>query len=474
MPPPTDYGEFPRTLRAKQFDAWLPLVKQFLDEPKRPEGFKDDEWRAIFRFASQFVLDGNNTLWKKHELGLHQIVVEPEKRPTILPELHDRVGHRGLFATRHFVCERFWWPDIKKDVHWYVKSCHKCQLRQTTKIHIPPTVPVPACPMVRIHVDSATLPGRYRYLVHARCATTSWPEARALTAETGIALGEWLYELVCRWCALSEIISDNGTPWVNALEHIGKKYHIRHIRVSGYNSQANGVVERAHFTLRDVLVKATEGDGTKWHSRLQSALWSERVTCRRRMGCSPYFAVTGSHPVLPFDFVEATYLVPPPGTVLTTEQLITQRAIALQKRAEDVAQLRSTVFKQRVQAALEFEKRFAYTTKNFYLASGRLVLVRNSAIEKSLDKKMKWKYTGPYVVVRRNKGGAYILSELDGTVFDRPTAAFRVIPYLARTRKLEIPDEWLDTSEERMQELEESEDPGEGAVDMEGDEEDES
>ena len=192
------------------------------------------------------------------------------------------------------------------------------------------------------------------------------------------------------------------------------------------------------------------------------------------MGCSPYFAVTGSHPVLPFDFVEATYLVPPPGTVLTTEQLITQRAIALQKRAEDVAQLRSTVFRQRVQAALEFEKRFAYTTKNFYLASGRLVLVRNSAIEKSLDKKMKWRYTGPYVVVCRNKGGAYILSELDGTVFDRPTAAFRVIPYLARTRKLEIPDEWLDTSDERMQELEESEDPGEGAVDMEGDEEDES
>ena len=35
------------------------------------------------------------------------------------------------------------------------------------------------------------------------------------------------------------------------------------------------------------------------------------------------------------------------------------------------------------------------------------------------------------------------------------------------------PDEWLDTSEERMQELEESEDPGEGAVDMEGDEGDE-
>jgi hypothetical protein len=37
-------------------------------------------------------------------------------------------------------------------------------------------------------------------------------------------------------------------------------------------------------------------------------------------------------------------------------------------------------------------------------------------------------------VVRKNQGGAYILRELDGTLFrNTPTAAFRLLPYITRS-----------------------------------------
>jgi len=51
-------------------------------------------------------------------------------------------------------------------------------------------------------------------------------------------------------------------------------------------------------------------------------------------------------------------------------------------------------------------------------------------------------------------GGAYILAELNGTLFDRPFAAFRIIPYFAHT-KIDLPPlkELLDVSNERLQEL---------------------
>jgi hypothetical protein len=67
---------------------------------------------------------------------------------------------------------------------------------------------------------------------------------------------------------------------------------------------------------------------------------------------------------------------------------------------------------------------------------------------------MRPRYLGPLIVISRNKGGAYLLSELDGTLFDRPIAAFRVIPYFART-KIDLPplEELLDVSNERLQEL---------------------
>ena len=467
------YEDFPRSERAKRLDGMVPQVREFLDEPKRPSGLSDKQWKGFYKFASQFLLDARGVLWKRHHEGLRKLVVEQERRPGVLVELHDRLGHRGTYATASFACERFWWPDIKADVHWFVKTCLVCQMRQTTHVLIPPTVPVPLSPMMRVHADSMMMPGRYKYFVHARCATTSWPEGRALTTESAKTIGEWLFQdILSRWGALSELVTDNGAPWIKACDYLAKKYHIHHIRISGYNSRANGIVERPHFSVRDALVKAAGDDATKWHAYVHTVLWSERATRRRRFGCSPYFAITGSHPVLPLDFTEATYLVPPPESLLSTSELIAQRAIALQKRSEDVAKLRSKIYETRVREAREFEAKHRATIRDFDHKPRTMVLLRNTAIEKSLNKKTRRRFLGPYVVVSRNRGGAYVLAELDGTVFDRPVAAFRVHPFFARKEPIDLPLEWLDTDPQRLRELEASEDKGEGAEDAEEDEED--
>ncbi|CAK5264809.1 unnamed protein product, partial [Mycena citricolor] len=185
--------------------------------------------------------------------------------------------------------------------------------------------------------------------------------------------------------------------------------------------------------------------------------WADRVTLRRRMGCSPFFAVTGAHPLLPLDISEATYLLPAPESVLSTTELISCRAIALQKRREHLSFLHSAVLEARIQEAIRFEREHAHTIRNYDFQRGDLVLMRNTAIEKSLSRKMRKRYLGPLIVISRNRGGAYILSELDGSVFHRPIAAFRVIPYFARL-KIPIPplEDLLDISTERLRELEES------------------
>jgi len=68
---------------------------------------------------------------------------------------------------------------------------------------------------------------------------------------------------------------------------------------------------------------------------------------------------------------------------------------------------------------------------------------------------MRARYLGPLVVISRNKGGAYILAEINGVLLDRPIAAFRVLPYFAR-KQIELPplDELLDVSLDRLRELE--------------------
>lgn len=121
-----------------------------------------------------------------------------------------------------------------------------------------------------------------------------------------------LWNIVYYWGTLLEIVTDNGAPFVKALSYLKKHYCIKHICISGYNSRANGLVEQSHLDICQALFKACDGEESKWSSTAYSVFWAERVTVCQWMGCSPYFATTGAHPLLPFNIAEANYLLPPP------------------------------------------------------------------------------------------------------------------------------------------------------------------
>ena len=65
---------------------------------------------------------------------------------------------------------------------------------------------------------------------------------------------------------------------------------------------------------------------------------------------------------------------------------------------------------------------------------------------------MQPRHNGPYVVVTRNCGGAYVICELDSAVLDRPIAVFRVVPYFSR-KSLVIPTSVLDVHLKRIKEM---------------------
>ncbi|KZT21240.1 hypothetical protein NEOLEDRAFT_1073857 [Neolentinus lepideus HHB14362 ss-1] len=186
------------------------------------------------------------------------------------------------------------------------------------------------------------------------------------------------------------------------------------------------------------------------------------------MGCSPYFAVTGAHPLIPLNIVEVTYLQPPPDSILSTTDLIAQRAIALQKWDKQVERLHHRILQHRVEAARQFEKEHMYMIHDFDFKRGDLVLMRNTTIEKSLNRKMRPRYLRPLIVVLCNRRGAYIFTEhlmltgcaeLDGTLFDRPIVAFCVIPYLA-CKTIPLPEDFTDVGNDQVHCMEELDDHG--------------
>jgi hypothetical protein len=451
------YDDVPRPESAKADDKRLLQVRQWLDTLIRPSEMSDADFAKFMRYAIRFFVQAGK-LWKKDEHGRHKLVVSPASRLAILRATHDDLAHKGFYATHELIFERFWWPAIRSDIAWFVRTCRLCQLRQTRNVLIPPVVATPAPLFGKIYVDTMHMPksNGFKYLVQGRCSLCHYPEFRKLRSETAITLGDWIFEdILCRWGTVSEIVSDNGPPFVKALQYLEKKYHIRHIRISGYNSRANGLVERSHFDVRQALYKAVDGVQSQWSKAAYSVFWADRITIRRRMGCSPFFAATGTHPIIPLDIAEATYLLPPPDAPISTTDLIAARAIALQKRKTHLTALHSKVMAARIQAAVRFEREHAATIRDFNFQRGDLVLVRNTAIEKALNRKMRARYIGPLVVISRNKGGAYIICELNGSVFDRPVAAFRVVPYFAR-KSIPLPDlsDYLDITTDRLRDME--------------------
>jgi hypothetical protein len=71
-----------------------------------------------------------------------------------------------------------------------------------------------------------------------------------LKREMGRMLGAFLFEdILCRWGAIKEIVSDNGTPFITAVDWLAVKYSIWHICISAYNSKANSLIEHSHRTI---------------------------------------------------------------------------------------------------------------------------------------------------------------------------------------------------------------------------------
>lgn len=161
-------------------------------------------------------------------------------------------------------------------------------------------------------------------------------------------------------------------------------------------------------------------------------LFADRITVRKATGFSPFYLLHGIEPLLPFDLTEASFMVEGFRSGLTTAELLALKVQQLEKRTEDIAQAAETLARNRLGTKEQFERKFHARLQKDSYDPGFLVLVRNSGIEKSLDKKTKPRYQGPFEIVRHTTGGSYVLQELDGSVKRQSVAAFGIIPYISR------------------------------------------
>lgn len=128
-------------------------------------------------------------------------------------------------------------------------------------------VAVPAPLFAKAYMNTMHLSpsNSFKYIVQARCSLIHYPEWCTFRKETGKSIGDWIHDnLLCQWGTLSEIVTIHGGLFILTLDYLTKRYHITHIRVSGYNLHAKGQVERAYYDVRQALYKVANGEPSKW------------------------------------------------------------------------------------------------------------------------------------------------------------------------------------------------------------------
>ncbi|KAG9223332.1 hypothetical protein CCMSSC00406_0008936 [Pleurotus cornucopiae] len=385
------------------------------------------------------------------------VVTSADRRLSILQQAHESLGHKGEHSVLKLLRFRFYWPRLKEDVHYHVSTCHDCQIRNTAQMQMPYEISAPVRIFQKVYLDVMAMrpaSGGYEWIVAAKDDLTGVSEAKPMRTNDSHNLSQFLWDnLYCRYGAPEQIVTDNGSEVKGAFSSLAERLGIPQIKITAYNKHANGVVERGHYILREAIVrsckKSSNGLPLNWHKAVGLAVFADRVTVSSVTGYSPYYLLHGTHPALPFDYAEASFLVIGFRSGMSTAELVALRMRQLERREEDLAAAAETLKRARCTSRDQFMRRFHHRIQRNTFESGELVLVRHSQIQESVSMiKTSPRYLGPYEVVKRTKKGNYVLKELDGTLLRDAIAGFRVIGYLSRDDPEFLLEDSSDSSEE--------------------------
>ena len=113
-----------------------PILK-FLESDTLPE--EKIETKKIQRKAPRFWSFENKKLYKRSFSGPYLLCIHPKMSESLLEELHEGIcgSHTGGRSLSHrAITQGYWWPNMQKEAHEYVRKCDQCQ-RFAPNIHQP-------------------------------------------------------------------------------------------------------------------------------------------------------------------------------------------------------------------------------------------------------------------------------------------------------------------------------------------------
>jgi hypothetical protein len=350
----------------------------------------------------------------------HQLVVPRNLRKDILFECHDGLlsGHLGVDKTLFRLQERFWWPGIRKDCHYYVMTCDSCNSKKTPigvkRAGKLINIKAPSQPFHTIGMDfvgplTKTKRGN-RYILVLVDYLTKWPEAFALPDQAAESVAKIVVEeIICRHGAPSKILSDRGKNFMsNLVARVLKLLDVEKISTTAYHPQTDGQVENENKTLITGLSMYTRTKLDNWDDYIPYVLSSIRTSVHASTGYTPFYMLHGREARMPLDV--ALSIEEEEENVLNTDSYADELVQKL-KDTHKSAQDNITKAQERQKRNYDKDK----TGKEFNVGDQVRVYVHST--KKGESSKFKHRWHGPYHITHKLSPVTYRVSDSKGEDF---------------------------------------------------------
>lgn len=271
--------------------------------------------RNIRRKVRRYILQ-DGALFKKiyHNNQDYKVPVIPRTlRAEILNSLHDSPltgAHLGRDKCMAKLKTRYFWENMYSDIEEYVRSCPDCQLmkkgsNQHAKGLLQP-IEAPTQPFEHICIDIVgpfiKSVDKKRYIITCVDFATRYAEAKAVPTATAEEVATFLYEIVTRHGAFRKVSCDRGAQFRSKIiENFVNQIGAFRSFSTAYHPASQGVVERFHASLANMLAAYTSSDQKDWPWSLPSVLFAYNTSVNKSTKFSPFELVYGRQATLPLD-----------------------------------------------------------------------------------------------------------------------------------------------------------------------------
>ena len=130
-----------------------------------------------------------------------RLFIPKHLRILVVKQYHDQNGHMGVQKTFDSIRQKYYWPNLFKEVNKYVGECTICQTRSLQKVKQPlQETDIPPYPMAKLSLDLSgpyptTMSGN-KYIIAFVDWYSGWPEAFPVPDKTGETVADLIIDQI--------------------------------------------------------------------------------------------------------------------------------------------------------------------------------------------------------------------------------------------------------------------------------------